>query len=270
MRSLSFSAAAALRHTLLWGSRRRRVQRLITASPVSRTLVRRFVAGETVDDAIKVTRDLAGRGLTVSLDHLGEDTHDAAAAAAAVTVYSRLVGRLGAEGLAQAAEVSVKLSALGQALDRDMALDGARAICAAARDAGTKVTIDMEGHTTTEQTLAAVAELRREFPSTGAVLQASLRRSEADCRALSQNGSRVRLCKGAYQEPAAVAWQGREEVRSAFLRCLSALLAGGAYTMLATHDPALINAAAQMIPALAPADTGHEYQMLYGIRPDEQ
>ncbi len=134
----------------MWASRRQRIKELVTTAPVSRTLVRRFVAGESLHDAVDVTRTLAAQGLTVSLDHLGEDTRDAATATAAVAVYRQLVGLLHAEGLAASAEVSVKLSAVGQALDEQMALDNARSICLAARESATTVTIDMEDHTTTE------------------------------------------------------------------------------------------------------------------------
>jgi proline dehydrogenase len=265
----AFSATVALRQTLMWASRRQRIKKLVTNAPFSRALVRRFVAGEDVNDAVDVTRTLVGQGLAVSLDHLGEDTRDAATASAAVAAYRTLVGLLRAEGLAASAEVSVKLSALGQALDEQMALDNARSICAAAREASTSVTVDMEDHTTTDSTLRIVTALRSDFPSTGAVIQASLRRSQEDCAALAVPGSRVRLCKGAYQEPAAVAWQTREEVRGAFLRCLRILVAGGAYPMVATHDPRVISATGAMFQALAP-ELPHEYQMLYGIRSNEQ
>ena len=263
------SAAAALRHTLLWASRRDLIKKTIVAAPLTRTLVKRFVAGETLDDAVRVTGELVSAGLLVSLDHLGEDTRDRAGAANAVATYRELTARLGAEQLAARAEVSVKLSAVGQALDERLAVDNARAICVAARSAGTTVTIDMEDHTTTDATLRAVAELRAEFPETGAVIQASLRRSEQDCRELAYPGSRVRLCKGAYQEPPHAAWQQRDEVNSAFLRCARILLSGGAHAMVATHDPKLIDASARMFRQLAP-QSDHEFQMLYGIRPDEQ
>ena len=115
------SLAAGLRQVLLWASRRRQIKRVITAAPVTRDVVRRFVAGETIDDAIRATRDLTGKGLLVSLDHLGEDTLDAAAATAAVEAYRSLARRLAGEGLAASAEMSVKLSAVGQALDESMA-----------------------------------------------------------------------------------------------------------------------------------------------------
>jgi proline dehydrogenase len=264
------SPAAALRHVLLWASRRPQIKRVITAAPITRGVVRRFVAGETIDDALRVAHELAAEGLLVSLDHLGEDTRDAPAASAAVAAYRELAERLAAEGLAARAEMSVKLSAVGQALDEEMALDNARLICDAARTAGTMVTIDMEDHTTTDSTLRLVGHLREEFPNTGAVLQASLRRSEQDCRVLGVPGSRVRLCKGAYQEPPSLAWQRRDDIRAAYLRCLSILIAGGALPMAATHDPKLIDATGRLVTAMRGPGFVHEYQLLHGIRPDEQ
>jgi proline dehydrogenase len=264
------SPAAALRHVLLWASRRPQIKRAITAAPVTRGVVRRFVAGESIDDALRVAHELNAEGLLVSLDHLGEDTRDAPTAGAAVDAYRTLADRLAGEGLAARAEMSVKLSAVGQALDEAMALDNARLICEAARSAGTTVTIDMEDHTTTDSTLRLVSRLREDFPGTGAVLQASLRRSEEDCRALGVPGSRVRLCKGAYQEPPALAWQRRDDIRAAYVRCLRILIAGGALPMAATHDPKLIDATGRLVRAMRGPGFAHEYQMLHGIRPDEQ
>jgi proline dehydrogenase len=264
------SPSAVLRQALLWASRRRQIKRAITAAPVTRGVVRRFVAGERIEDAVRVTRELVAEGMLVSLDHLGEDTRDASTARAAVDAYRSLAGRLAAEGLAARAEMSVKLSAVGQALDERMALDNARLICDAACSAGTAVTIDMEDHTTTDSTLGLLARLREDFPTTGAVLQASLRRTEDDCRALGVPGSRVRLCKGAYQEPPSVAWQRSDDIRTAYLRCLCILIQGGALPMAATHDPKLIDATGRLVMALGGPGFAHEYQMLYGVRPDEQ
>jgi proline dehydrogenase len=264
------SPAAALRHVLLWASRRRWIKRAVTAAPVTRGVVRRFVAGESIEDAVRVARELTAQGMSVSLDHLGEDTRDARAARAAVDAYRSLAQRLAAEGLASTAEMSVKLSAVGQALDEAMALDNARLICDAARAAGTTVTIDMEDHTTTDSTLRLVGRLREDFPTTGAVLQASLRRSEEDCRVLGIPGSRVRLCKGAYQEPPSLAWQRRDDIRAAYVRCLRLLIAGGGLPMAATHDPKLIEATGRLVAAMRGAGFAHEYQLLYGVRPDEQ
>ena len=259
-----------LRAALLTASRNARVRRLVETAPVSRDVVRRFVAGTTTDDAVRVSSTLADSGLTVTLDHLGEDTTEIGHADATTKAYLTLLRRLGDLGLAARAEVSVKLSAVGQALDQSLALDNARAICEAAAAASTTVTIDMEDHTTTDSTLAVVRELRRDFPWTGAVLQAYLRRTEADCRDLATEGSRVRLCKGAYKEPESVAFQSRSEVDRSYVRCLRTLIAGGGYPMFATHDPRLISIAGTLLQRSGRAKGSYEFQMLYGIRPNEQ
>jgi len=257
-----------LRSVILAASRNERVHRLVAGAPLSRAVVRRFVAGESADDAVRASTGLLAKGLTVSLDHLGEDTTDAAQAAATVQAYLVLLDRLASQGLTTGGrvEVSVKLSAVGQTLSDDLALEGARAVCAAAEAAGTTVTLDMEDHTTTDRTLATLAVLRQTYPSTGAVLQAYLHRTEADCTALAVEGSRVRLCKGAYKEPAEVAYQRTDEVDASYRRCLDVLMAGPGYPMVATHDPALIAAAT----TTGRAPGSFELQLLYGIRPLEQ
>src|SRR5690606_21091195 len=151
--------------------------------------------------------------------------------------YLDLLGSLAADGLTEGGqvEVSLKLSALGQALGEDgerIALDNARQICQAAAEAGTTVTLDMEDHTTTDSTLSILGELRQDWPSVGAVLQSYLYRTEQDCRDLAHDGSRVRLCKGTYREPESVAYQDKAEVDKAFVRCLKILLAGEGYPMV--------------------------------------
>jgi proline dehydrogenase len=258
-----------LRSVILAASRNARVERFVAGAPLSRSVVRRFVAGESVEDAVRTSRELTGRGLTVSLDHLGEDTTDAGQADATVKAYLVLLDRLQEAGLTSGGrtEVSVKLSAVGQTISDELAEQGARTICEAARAAGTTVTLDMEDHTTTDRTLATLRSLRHEFPETGAVVQAYLHRTEDDCRALAAQGSRVRLCKGAYQEPPTVAFQTPAEVDASYVRCLEVLMAGDGYPMVATHDPALIETTLQ----LAAGRTGDfEFQLLYGIRPLEQ
>ncbi len=235
----------------------------------TRDLVRRFVPGEDIESCVTAALELRARGVQSSLVHLGEDTRDIAAARAAVEAYRALIVRIADVGLNDVAEVAFKLSALGQALDESMAFDYAAAVCEAARAAGIDVTVDMEDHTTTDSTLRIVQRLRADYPQTGAVMQASLHRAPDDCEALAHPGSRVRLCKGAYREPPSVAWQTRGEVRSAYLRCLEILARGGAYPMVATHDPMLISAARRILPAVSNGNP-HEFQMLYGIGPDEQ
>jgi proline dehydrogenase len=259
-----------LRQVILAASRDARVKALVAGAPLSRNVVRRFVAGESAEDAVRATQGLAGRGLAVSLDHLGEDTLDAGQARATVKAYRLLLDQLSADGLTAGGrtEVSVKLSAVGQTIDHALALDGAREICAAADAAGTTVTLDMEDHTTTDSTLETLREVRDDFPTTGAVLQSYLHRTEADCRDLATEGSRVRLCKGAYREPASVAYQDAAGVDLSYVRCLKVLMAGPGYPMIATHDPRLIAIAGEL--AAGRAAGSHEYQLLYGVRPAEQ
>jgi proline dehydrogenase len=167
----------------------------------------------------------------------------------------------------------VKLSAIGQALPDvgpKLSTENARRICRAARNVGTTVTLDMEDHTTTDLTLGALRELRKDYPETGAVLQAYLHRTEQDCRALAYEGSRVRLCKGAYNEPEEVAFQDRHDVDKSYVRCLKVLMAGEGYPMIATHDPRLIKIASALATRNGRMPGTYEFQMLFGIRGEEQ
>ena len=262
-----------LREALLGVSRSDTIRRAITAAPMTRDVVARYVAGDRTDDALAVCSRLVGSGLSVTVDHLGEDTLDPAQADAVVTAYTALLERFRDAGLASACEVSVKLTALGLALGPDgqqLALANARRICAAAGEIGTTVTVDMEDHTTTDATLEVVRELRQDFPSTGAVLQAYLRRTEADCRDLAYEGSRVRLCKGAYDEPESVAFRARHEVDRSYVRCLRILIEGAGKPLIATHDPTLIDIAATLLARNRRTPDSYEFQLLYGIRPTEQ
>jgi proline dehydrogenase len=259
-----------LRSAFLAAAGSSRLQRLVESAPVSKGIVRRFVAGPGTADALRVARALAEDGLAASLDHLGEDTLTREQAVATRDEYLDLLGRLRAAGLTRAAEVSVKLSALGQRLDETLAYEHARAICAAAAESGTTVTLDAEDHTTTDSTLEILAELRKDHPDTGAVLQAYLRRTEGDCRELATAGSRVRLCKGAYAEPESVAFQSALDVDKSYVRCLNILMAGDGYPMVATHDPRLIAIAEDRARWFDRSPQEYEFQMLYGVRPDEQ
>jgi proline dehydrogenase len=246
---------------------------LVEAVPATRSVVRRFVAGSATADAVRVARELAADGRKITLDHLGEDTTDVAQAAATVRAYEAVMSALAAEGLAAGADVSVKLSAVGQSLDdhgEGVALENARKICVAAEAVGATVTLDMEDHTTTDSTLGILKQLRVDFPWVGAVLQAYLRRTEADCRELSGPGSRVRLCKGAYAEPESVAYQDKSEVDKSYVRCLRILMAGEGYPMVASHDPRMIEIAQSLAVSAGRKPEDHEFQMLYGVRPEEQ
>jgi len=262
-----------LRQPLLLLARSDQVKKLVTSLPVSSGMVARYVPGESTQDAVRATDELVRSGLCATLDFLGEDTLDRDQADRTVEAYLDALSALADRGLARNVEVSVKLSAVGQALPdsgEKVALDNARRICHAARNAGTTVTLDMEDHTTTDSTLSTLHELRKDFPETGAVLQAYLHRTEADCRDLAHEGSRVRLCKGAYHEPESVAFQDKQEVDLSYVRCLKVLMAGDGYPMVATHDPRMIDIAGALATRNGRAQQSYEYQMLYGIRPDEQ
>jgi proline dehydrogenase len=261
-----------LRRALLQLSRSQKIKNLVTTAPVTANVVRRFIAGETSDEVVAVTRRLVGGGLRVSIDYLGEHTTDPTYADAVVVAYLDLLTRLREAGLSSSAEVSIKLTALGQQL-RDgpqLALENAELICRAAQMADAAVTLDMEDHTTTDSTLEILYRLRKEYPDTGAVLQAYLYRTEDDCRDLAVAGSRVRLCKGAYAEPESVALQDRREIDRSYVRCMKILMAGSGFPMLATHDPTLIDIGLKLAVDHGRGPGDFEFQMLYGIRPTEQ
>jgi len=258
---------------LLSASRSPRLRRAVTAVPATRTVVERFVAGERRDDAVRTASALVERGLTVTVDHLGEDTTDAATAAGVKDAYLDALTAFADAGIAKDVEVSVKLSAVGQALAVDgerISLENARAICEAADRVGTTVTFDMEDHTTADRTLAVVHALRPDFPWVGCVLQSMLHRTEGDCRDLAGPGSRVRLVKGAYAEPESVAFQSKDDVDRAYVRCLEILMAGRGYPMVASHDPRLIEIATHLAGRAGRTEDDYEFQMLFGVRPDEQ
>ena len=262
-----------IRGALLALARSQSVKNTVTSVPGIAGVVTRFAAGETEDDAIRAASDLVDSGYTVTLDYLGEDTRDRAQAAQTAGEYIRMLHRLRESELNDRVEVSVKLSAVGQALSTDghqIATANAHEICDAAAEVGTTVTLDMEDHTTTDFTLETLQSLRTDHPATGAVLQAYLRRTEADCRDLAVEGSRIRLCKGAYSEPDSVAFQERGDVDRSYVRCMKVLLTGRGYPMFATHDARLISIAEALTRRFDRADGSYEYQMLYGVRRDEQ
>jgi proline dehydrogenase len=236
-------------------------------------VVNRFVAGDALHPAMDSVRELTASGLQVTLDHLGEDVTDKATATAARDAYLRLLEALKTEGLGTRAEVSVKLSAFGQALPdggHDIALENVRQVAELATETGTTVTLDMEDHTTVDSTLAILAELRAQHPATGAVLQAYLFRTEEDAARLATGGSRVRLVKGAYKEPASVAHQNKTDVDRAYVRCLKILMAGDGYPMIGSHDPRLIAITQELAGRQGREQGSYEFQMLFGIRTAEQ
>ncbi|HEX3783852.1 MAG TPA: proline dehydrogenase family protein [Pseudonocardiaceae bacterium] len=246
------------------------IRNLVATAPLSRSVLRRFVAGETTADAVSVTERLVAANLDVTLDYLGEDSTDRALARTTVEAYLSLLADLAAGGLTEHAEISLRLSSVGQRLDESLALDNAAEILAAADRVGTTVTLDLADHTSTDSTLGILAGLRKDFPKTGAVLPANLRRTEADCRDLAGAGSRVRLCGGGYAEPESVAFTDPHEVDLSYVRCANALLGGAGYPMFATHDPRLIRVLDERARWYDRKPGSFEFQLRYGIRPDEQ
>ena len=261
-----------LGQALLVASRRPGLRKVVVGTPVTRRVVDRFVAGESLPDALTAVHALRRDGIAVTLDHLGEDITGRSEAVASRDAYLALLDGLAPLGLGRSAEVSVKLSAFGQALPggHDLALELVRPVAEAATAAGTTVTLDMEDHRTVDSTLAVLAELRRDHPGTGAVLQAALHRSEADARDLAVAGSRVRLVKGAYAEPRTVAHTEEAEVDAAYRRCLEILFSGDGYPMAGTHDPAMIALALDLVGRTGRSADSYEFQLLYGIRTGEQ
>ena len=264
-----------LRRTLLAAASSGRLHQAVITAPQTRAIVDRYVAGDTTSDAVRTARALRSSGLMVSLDYLGEDTNDVGQAAEVAATYVGLLRELSGAGLAGGGrcEVSVKATAVGLFLPdhgEKTAAENITRICTAARNAGTTVTLDAEEHTAVGPTLRIAEELRADFPDLGCVVQSRLRRAEADCERLAASGARVRLCKGAYDEPPDVAFTRRQDVDLSYVRCLKLLMSGSGYPMLATHDPRLIDITTALALLTGRSADRFEYQMLYGIRPIEQ
>ncbi|WP_033321044.1 proline dehydrogenase family protein [Streptomyces yerevanensis] len=257
---------------ILAASRSDRMRRLVSAAPVTKPVVERFIAGETVDDVVPVVKHLADRGLEVSLDVVGEDITTPEQSTAARDAYLRLIDHLEGLGLGERAEMSVKLTLFGQALPggHELALANVRPVVEAAARIGTTVTLDAEDHTTLDSMFAIHEELRKDFPQTGCVIQAYLFRTEADARRLAANGSRVRIVKGAYKETASVAYQDKAEIDKAYVRILKILMEGEGYPMIGSHDPRLIAITQELARRVGRKLDDYEFQMLYGIRSEEQ
>ncbi|WP_374775961.1 proline dehydrogenase family protein [Streptomyces sp. NBC_01310] len=256
---------------ILAASRSDKMRRIVSAAPVTKPVVNRFIPGETVDQVIPIVEDLTRNGLEVTLDVVGEDITAVEQSYAARDAYLQLIGRLAALGLGEKAEMSVKLSMFGQALEggHELALANVRPVVEAAAAIGTTVTLDAEDHTTLDSMFAIHEELRKDYPQTGCVIQAYLFRTEADARRLAAAGSRVRIVKGAYKEPAEVAYQDKAEIDKAYVRILKILMDGEGYPMIGSHDPRLIAIGQELARKAGRKLDEYEFQMLYGIRSEE-
>nr|WSX49627.1 proline dehydrogenase family protein [Streptomyces sp. NBC_00974] len=256
---------------ILAASRSDKMRRIVSAAPVTKPVVNRFIPGETVDQVLPIVEDLTGKGLEVTLDVVGEDITTVEQSYAARDAYLQLIEQLATLGLGETAEMSVKLSMFGQALEggHELALANVRPVVEAAAAIGTTVTLDAEDHTTLDSMFAIHEELRRDFPQTGCVIQAYLFRTEADARRLAAAGSRVRIVKGAYKEPAEVAYQDKAEIDKAYVRILKILMDGEGYPMIGSHDPRLIAIGQELARKAGRKLDEYEFQMLYGIRSEE-
>ncbi len=251
-----------LRQTLLFLSAQPRLRHWAETSALAGPLTRRFVAGTTLDDVIRVCREINGQGIATSLDHLGENVTSAAEAGESRDQALEGLTRIADQRLNST--VSIKLTQFGLDLGTGLCLDNVAPLMERARDIGTRVEIDMESTVYTDRTLEIVTALHQRFGCVRAVIQAYLRRSEADIRLLSEASIPVRLCKGAYNEDAAVAYPEKAQVDENYRQLARLLLEIGTDPALATHDDRMV-----AVGKGHPADK-FEYQMLYGVRRDLQ
>lgn len=262
-----------LRDTFLAMSTNSMVNKVVVGFPLSRRVTRRFVAGEKLDEAIQVIRKLNQQELQVTLDVLGEAGKVEAEARAAKDQYIRALEAISANGVSS--HVSVKLTQMGLAIDPELCLDNMRQIVGKAKAIGSFTRIDMESAAYTQSTLNIYKHLREEFDNVGIVIQAYLYRSEADMKVLLNMGANVRLCKGAYKEPADIAFPNKKDVDANYIKLAQAYLSGngnhdGAYLAFATHDEKIINWAKEFVGSHEIGKDRFEFQMLYGIRSDLQ
>jgi len=259
-----------LRAGLLWLSEQPRIFRFIRGNGLARRFASRFVAGETVATGVAALKDLNAAGISASLDVLGESVHTAAEAHAARDTYLEALECIAA---ARAnANVSVKLTQMGLDIAEELCVENLRAIIATAKALGSFVRIDMEQSDYVERTLQLFKRVfYPEFGNAvGVVLQSYLRRTEQDAEQLIALGARVRLCKGAYQEPATVAFPAKRDVDATYVRCLERLLLKGNHPGIATHDVRIIQHAKAFARDRGVAPARFEFQMLYGVRRDLQ
>lgn len=262
-----------LRSALLYLSQANWAKSLIMNVGPARRSAERFVAGETLPEAIEVTRRLNDDGLEVALDHLGESVTDEQGAVRATQAYLDLLDAIASNGVR--ATASLKLTQLGLDISEQLCLDNMRRILERAKAINNHITIDMESSDYTDSTLRVYRTLRRDFSNVGTVIQAYLYRSEDDMRALAAEGAFVRLCKGAYKEPADRAFPKKAAVDANFVRLTELFLseearAAGAFLAIATHDEKMIAAAKAYVRAHNVPPESFEFQMLYGIRPNLQ
>ncbi len=257
-----------LRSLLLYLSERDGLKKLLTGNPVGRRLASRFIAGENLEDALRVIRQANAEGFTVTLDCLGESVHEAAAADAACRTYLDLLNRLAAEKLNSHA--SVKLTQLGLAIDEKLAQRNLARLAGCAAEHRNFVRVDMEGSAFTDATLRVFFAVDAPRDTVGIAVQSYLRRTEADVQELLKRGVRIRLVKGAYKEPPDIAFPRKSDVDASYKKLTETLLASGIYHAIATHDERMIAAAKSFATSHGISPESFEFQFLYGIRRDLQ
>ncbi|MGO8947608.1 MAG: proline dehydrogenase family protein [Ktedonobacterales bacterium] len=257
-----------LKDTMLFLARQDGIRHFVSSNPAARRVARRFVAGETLQDALAVAQSLNQRHISVSLDHLGENVSDGAEAAAAARDYIQTLDRIRSSGVE--ANISIKLTALGLDISEELCRENVICVLRHARDLDIFVRIDMEGSDYTQRTLDMVLDLRHEFEQVGTVMQAMLYRTPKDVVRLIESHTRVRLVKGAYLEPAALAYPRKADVDAAFVELMHTLLEHGVYPAIATHDEHIIAETCRFAAKHGLSAARFEFQMLYGIRRDLQ
>jgi len=259
-----------LRKTLLYLSNQQKVFTFVRRNGLARRMASRFVAGETIEEAMTAVRALNARGITASLDLLGESVHREEEARATAKSYLDLLDRIQSQKLD--ANVSLKLTAMGLDVSEDLCVANMQMVLDRARDYGSFVRIDMESSAYTERTLHMFEH--RLYPSypkhVGIVLQSYLRRTYADVEMANRLHARVRICKGAYQEPASVAFPDKRDVDEQYIRSMHSLMSDGNYPGIATHDERIIADAKRFAAERKIASDRYEFQMLYGVRRDLQ
>jgi proline dehydrogenase len=257
-----------LKATLLKAAGSPTLQRQVTSNPVARRVASRFIAGNTLDEADRVIRELNAKGATVALDYLGENTESEAQAREATGAYLAALDRIQDHELD--ANISVKLTALGMDISPVLALEEASRVAARGKEIGAMVGVDMESHRYVERTVETVHRLEQSYDNVGVCLQSYLFRTPDDLDRLNRWGVPVRLVKGAYREPPEVAWQQKAQVDDAFASLLDTVVAANPYPMVATHDPALVRLTKTLVAKHRRDRATFEFQMLYGVRRDLQ
>lgn len=261
-----------VRNALVAASQSGAMKSAASSTLLTKSVARRFVAGESTIDAVQASADLAAAGLHCTIEHLGDEVTDVDSAAASVNSYLKLLEALQAADLLDRSELSVKASDMGIELDNgaEIALANTTKLAAAAADLDTLLTLDMESYASVDSTMALYEGVRKQFPQTGIVIQSYLKRTEVDAQRLAKADARVRLVKGAFDESADVAFQTSQDIDLSYVRALKVLMNGNGIPLIATHDPRLIEIAAALAVRTSRERSSYEFQMLFGVRPEEQ